>query len=90
MSKLWRMLLGFRMMALGMFSKQMFKCMMGRKVFGLAGWIWMVTWLVLWGNALVNGMVRAGLFRTNAMIDGMPPVRKLVECLVMDTWLHAL
>ena len=50
----------------------------------------MVTWLVLWGNALVDGMVQAGLFRTDAMIDGVPPVHKLVEHLVMDTRLHVL
>ena len=91
-SELWRMLLGFGMMAPGMFGEQMFTRMTGRKVCGLAGWIWTMTWLVLWGNALIDGMVRAGLFRTDTMIDGVPPVRKLVERLVMDldTWLHTL
>jgi len=91
-SELWRMLLGFGMMAPGMFAERTFKQLTGRKVCGLAGWVWTMTWLVLWGNVIVDGFVRAGLFRANAFIDGVPPLRALVERLVMnfDTWLHAM
>ncbi|KAF8546165.1 hypothetical protein OG21DRAFT_1451187 [Imleria badia] len=91
-SEFWRMLVGFGMMAPGMFAEKIFTRLTGRKVCGLTGWVWTMTWLVLWGNFLIDGFVRAGLFRSGALIDGVPPVRKLVERLVMDfdTWLHAV
>ncbi|KAI9569882.1 hypothetical protein HD554DRAFT_458450 [Boletus coccyginus] len=91
-SKLWRMLLGFGMMVPGMFAERAFKQLTGRKVCGLAGWVWTMTWLVLWGNVLMDGFMRAGLFRAGAFTDGVPPLQALVERLVMcfDTWLHAV
>ncbi|KAI9574142.1 hypothetical protein HD554DRAFT_2010885 [Boletus coccyginus] len=91
-SELWRMLLGFGMMAPGMFAEQAFKQLTGRKVCGLVGWVWTMTWLVLWGNVLMDGFVRAGLFWTDALIDAVPSLRALVERLVVDfdTWLHSV
>ena len=89
-SEFWRMLVGFGMMALGILTERAFTQLTARKVCGLAGWIWTMTWLVLWGNVIMDGMVRAGFFRSGALIDGVPPLRNVVERLVMgfDTWLH--
>jgi len=91
-SKLWRMLLGFGMMVPGMFAERAFKQLTGRKVCGLAGWVWTMTWLVLWGSVLMDGFARAGLFRVETFIDGVLPLRALVERPVaaFDTWLHAV
>ena len=89
-SELWRMVVGFVMMAPGLFAEQAFKWLTGRKVCGLAGWIWTMTWLAMWGSVIIDGFVRVGLFRGDAFIDGIPPLRWLVERLVMgfDAWLH--
>jgi hypothetical protein len=91
-SELWRMLVGFGMMAPGILAERTFEQLTGRKVCGLAGWVWTMTWLVLWGNFIMDGFVRAGLFRFGAFIYVMPPMRTLVEHLVMDfdTWLHVV
>lgn len=91
-SEPWRMLVGFGMMAPGMFAEQAFKQLTGMKVRGLAGWVWTMSWILLWGNVIVDGFVRVGLFRTDSFIDGVPPLRTLVERLVMnfDTWLHVV
>ena len=86
----WRMVVGFGMMAPGILAERAFTRVTGRKVRGLAGWIWTMTWLILWGNVIMDGMVRAGYFWPDTLIDGVPPLRNLVEYLVMgfDTWLH--
>jgi hypothetical protein len=91
-SELWRLLVGFGMMAPGIFAERAFKQLTGRRVGGLAGWVWTMTWLVLWGNLLIDGFMRAGLFRADAFTDGVPSLRGLVERLVMDfdTWLHTV
>lgn len=92
-SELWRMVVGFGMMAPGIFAELAFEWLTGRKVCGLAGWVWTMTWLALWGNVIIDGFVRAGLFRSGAvLIDGVPLLRMLVERLVtdFDTWLHAV
>ncbi|KAF8447226.1 hypothetical protein L210DRAFT_3390662 [Boletus edulis BED1] len=91
-SELWRMVLGFGMMAPAIFAEQTFKRWTGKKVCGMAGWVWTMTWLVLWGNVLVDGFARAGIFRADALIDGVPPLRTLVERLAMDldAWFHAV
>ncbi|KAG8216343.1 hypothetical protein J3R82DRAFT_6420 [Butyriboletus roseoflavus] len=91
-SEAWRMLVGFGMMAPGMFAEDAFKQLTGRKVCGPAGWIWTMSWILLWANVIIDGFVRAGLFRAGSFIDGVPPLRMLVERLVVDfdTWLHAV
>ncbi|KAG8216341.1 hypothetical protein J3R82DRAFT_6417 [Butyriboletus roseoflavus] len=75
-------LVGFGMMAPGMFAEDAFKQLTGRKVCGLAGWIWTMSWILLWGNVIMDGFVRAGLFDARSFIDGVPPLRTLVERLV--------
>jgi len=91
-SELWRLLVGFGMMAPGIFAERIFRQITGRRVCGLAGWVWTMTWLVLWGNFVIDGFMRVGLFRADAFIDGVPSLRMLVEHLVkdFDTWLHAI
>ena len=91
-SEPWRMLVGFGMMAPGILAERTFTQLTGRKICGLAGWVWTMTWLVLWGNFIIDGFARAALFKLGVLVDVVPPLRRLVECLVMnfDTWLHAV
>ena len=90
-SEPWRMIVGFMMMVPGIFAEPLFKQLTGRRVCGVAGWIWTTTWLVVWGSVVMDGFVRAGLFKSDTLIDGIPPLRSLVERLVMylDARLHA-
>ncbi|KIJ59718.1 hypothetical protein HYDPIDRAFT_100254 [Hydnomerulius pinastri MD-312] len=77
--ELWRMLLSFGMMATGVVGERVFLVLTGRKVGGLAGWIWTMSWLILWGNAMVDGWARAGMFGCSSFVDSATPVRALVE-----------
>jgi hypothetical protein len=48
--ELWRMLVSFGMMALGVVGERVFRQWTGRKVGGLVGWAWTMAWLNLWGH----------------------------------------
>ena len=91
-SKFWRMLVGYGMMAFGIILEQLFKHVTGRKVRGLAGWVWTGGWILLWGNVIADGYTRTGGFGLATPIDFVLPVRMLVEYLVteFDSWLHAI
>ncbi|KAF8546977.1 hypothetical protein OG21DRAFT_1501766 [Imleria badia] len=78
-SEFWRILVGFGMMALGIIMEDVFKDVTGRTVRGLAGWVWTMGWIVLWGNVMVDAFARAGSFGFPTPIDLVLPVRKLVE-----------
>ncbi|KAF8546979.1 hypothetical protein OG21DRAFT_1517737 [Imleria badia] len=90
-SEFWRMVVGFGMMAPGIIIEDAFKDVTGRNVRGLSRWVW-TGWILLWGNVIVDGFMRAGMFRFPTLIDFAPPVRMLVEYLVteFDNWLHAI
>lgn len=91
-SEFWRMLIGFGMMGLGIIIEDIFKDVTGREVHGLSGWVWTMGWNLLWGNVIIEGYTRAGLFRSLTFIDSVTPVRVLVEYLVteFDSLLHAI
>ncbi|KAF9242037.1 hypothetical protein BU15DRAFT_44354 [Melanogaster broomeanus] len=88
--ELWRMLVSFGMMAVGVLGERIFLRLTGRKVEGLMGWVWTMTWLILWGNLMVDAWVRGGMFGYPSFIDSVTPVRVLVERSVMafDVWLR--
>ncbi|KAF8838766.1 hypothetical protein BDN67DRAFT_1012866 [Paxillus ammoniavirescens] len=90
--ELWRMLVSFGMMALGVVGERIFRQWTGRKVGGLAGWVWTMGWVNLWGALMVDGWARAGMFGCSSFVDSVTPVRTLVEHTVMsfDAWLHTL
>ncbi|KAG2071479.1 hypothetical protein BDR04DRAFT_1231095 [Suillus decipiens] len=52
-SEMWRSLLPFGMMGVGMLIE---RAVAGNKTGGWIGWIWTMCWLVLWGNMVVDGM----------------------------------
>ena len=91
-SEAWRMLVGFGMMAPGVLAERAFYRLTGNKVEGVLGWVWTMTWLVLWGTVLTEGCARAGGFGDSTYIDIVVPVRDLVERLVMgfDVQLRAI
>ena len=91
-SEFWRVLVGFGMMAPGIIIEDVFKNITGRKVRGLFGRVWTLVWMFLWGNVIVEGFARAGIFGYPTPIDLVPPVRTSVEYLVtqFDNLLHAV
>ena len=91
-SELWRMVVGFGMMAPGILIEDLLKYVTGRKVQGLAGWVWTMGWLLWWGSTIADGWRRAHLFGLPTLIDLVPPVRMLVEYPVtrFDNFLHAI
>ncbi|KAH7889156.1 hypothetical protein F5I97DRAFT_1947396 [Phlebopus sp. FC_14] len=85
------MLLAFGMMATGVVAEGVFTRVTGRIVGGWAGWMWTMSWLVLWGNVMVDGWARAGMIGSSGnFLEVIPEVRKFVEQWVMafDTCLH--
>ncbi|KAG8218009.1 hypothetical protein J3R82DRAFT_6201 [Butyriboletus roseoflavus] len=69
----WNMLVGFGMMAPGIVAERAFYEMTGRRVGGVAGWIWTMSWLLLWGNVMIEGFARAGMFGCSSSIDSALP-----------------
>lgn len=91
-TEMWRMLASFGLMAPAILSERMFYRLTGRKVGGVAGWVWTMGWLILCGNVMVDGFARAGMFGSSSPIDSRSPVQGLVENLVVDfdAWLHTI
>jgi hypothetical protein len=90
--EIWWMLLGFGMMGPGILAERAFHQLTGKSVGGVAGWVWTIAWLLLWGNVIVEGFARAGMFGCASIVDSSFPVRISVEHLVVDfdAWLHTI
>ncbi|KAG1795364.1 uncharacterized protein HD556DRAFT_384039 [Suillus plorans] len=88
-SEMWRMMLPFGMMGIGMVIE---RAVSGNKTGGWIGWTWTMCWLVLWGNVMVDGWARTGLFGSSSALDSATPVRQPIERLVrtFDEYLHAI
>ncbi|KAG2367224.1 hypothetical protein BDR07DRAFT_1394044, partial [Suillus spraguei] len=87
-SEMWRSLLPFGMMGVGMVIE---RAVAGNKTGGWIGWIWTMCWLVLWGNMIVDGWARTGVLGGSTILDSVTPVRQPIERLVrmFDEYLHA-
>jgi len=87
----WWMLVGFGMNAVGILAERAFHQLTGRKVGGVLGWAWTMAWLALWGNMIVEGFAREGMFGCWSPFGQGSPLGKSVERLVIDfdLWLHA-
>ena len=90
--EIWWMLAGFGMMGPGILAERAFHRLTGRRVGGLVGWVWTMSWLLLWGNVIVEGFARGGMFSCMSAIDTGSPWRASVERLAIDfdVWLHTL
>ncbi|KAG1795366.1 uncharacterized protein HD556DRAFT_384502 [Suillus plorans] len=88
-SEMWRMMLPFGMMGIGMVIE---RAVAGNKTGGWMGWVWTMCWLVLWGNVMVDGCARTGTLGGSNVFDSATPVRQPIERLVrtFDEYLHAI
>ena len=91
-AEIWWMLVGFGMMGPGILAERTFHQLTGRRVGGVVGWVWTVSWLLLWGNVIVEGFARAGLLGRASFVESLLPVRISLEDLVVDfdDWLHTI
>ena len=91
-AEFWWMLVGFGMMAPGVLAERAFHQLTGRRVGGVVGWVWTMSWLLLWGNVIIEGLARGGMFGCTTAIDTGSPLRGSVERLTrdFDLWLHTL
>ena len=88
----WRMIIGFGMMAPGMIAERAYYKCTGNKVGGIVGWVWTMSWLLVWGNVIAEGFLQVGMFGQPSAIDSDIKVWVLLEKLVMDfdAWLHRI
>ena len=88
----WRLIVGFGMMAPGIFVERAFKQLTGRRVGGVVGWIWTMAWFLLWGNLIVDACARAGMFEIFEVSESVVPGQRVTRRLVanFDAWLHAM
>ncbi|KAL4068169.1 hypothetical protein J3A83DRAFT_4097323 [Scleroderma citrinum] len=88
--EMWCMLLSFGMMATGIVLEDIFTALTGRKFDGWNGRLWAMAWMVVWGNLMVDGFARAGMFASTSVSDSASPLRAFVEhyVLAFDRWLR--
>ena len=90
--EIWRQLVGFGMMGVGILAERAFHQLTGRRVGGVVGWVWALSWLLLWGNVVVEGFARVGMFGRASFVESLLPVRISLEDLMVDFdgWLHTI
>ncbi|OAX39692.1 hypothetical protein K503DRAFT_791816 [Rhizopogon vinicolor AM-OR11-026] len=86
--EMWRMLLPFGMMGVGVVLE---RTVAGKNVGGWTGWVWTMFWMILWGNVIIDGWARAGMLGGSSILDSATPVRQPIERLVrtFNEYLHA-
>ncbi|KAF8126064.1 membrane bound O-acyl transferase family-domain-containing protein [Boletus edulis] len=90
--EIWWMLVGFGMMIPGILAERVFYRLTGKRVCGVLGWMWTMTWLTLWSHLIIEGYARGGMFGCTNTVDSMLPVQISVDRLVadFDVWLHTI
>ena len=90
--EMWCMFLSFGMMAAGIVLEDVFTALTGRQVGGWKGRLWLMAWMLVWGNLMVDGFARAGMFASADVMGSASSARALVEhyVLAFDRWLRAL
>jgi len=69
----------FMMMGVGCILEDLFKSISGRKVQSWWGWLWTMTWIVGWGNWLVDAWATTGLLGSTIMPDVTQQVLLAIE-----------
>ena len=88
----WRMIVGFGMMGPVILVERAFKRLTGRRVSGVVGWVWTTTWLLVFGNMIIDAFAKAGAFGHFSFTEDVVPGRQVVRGLVtsFDAWLRTL
>ena len=88
----WETVVGFGMMGSVILVEWAFKQLTGRRVGGVVGWVWTMTWLLVFGNMIVDAFAKAGVFGHFSFTEDVVPGRQVVRGLVtnLDAWLRTL
>ena len=62
----------FLMQGVGVVMEHAWKQATGRRVGGVAGWLWTFSWLVLWGHPMVDAWARKGLLGADLFPLNLP------------------
>ncbi|KAF8841251.1 hypothetical protein BDN67DRAFT_901941 [Paxillus ammoniavirescens] len=71
----------FLMHGVGVMMEGVWKRVTGRRVGGLVGWLWVVTWFVIWGNLMVDAWARRGLLGCELIPQPYRPTTMLLNLL---------
>ena len=67
------MMVFFVMQGVGVVMEHACKQVTGRRVGGITGWLWTISWLVLWGQTIVDVWARRGLLGSELSPDDYRP-----------------
>ena len=68
-------------MGIGVLAEGYWQNVTGKKVGGLFGWLWTMTWMVTGGNILVDGWMRTGLGGGEVLPPAAQPVTLMMKYL---------
>ena len=69
----------FLLMGLGAIMEGAFQRATGLRVGGWLGWLWTMSWTLVWGTPLIDGWARRGMFATDFFPDRLRPGKILVD-----------
>ncbi|KAI0067201.1 hypothetical protein BV25DRAFT_1819506 [Artomyces pyxidatus] len=76
----------FVMMGVGCALEGVWKEKTGLKVRGVVGWVWTMTWLIVWGSLIVDAWARRGLIISKMSPDSQRPALYWVK--VVQRWVE--
>ena len=72
----------FLIMGLGAAMEVAFKTATGMCVRGFSGWLWTMSWTVMWGTLLIDGWARNGMLSSEFFPDRLRPGKALVDAII--------
>ena len=71
----------FLLMGLGAIMEIVFGNVTGMRVQGFAGWLWTMSWTLMWGTLMLDGWARHGML-ANVFPDRLRPGKALVDAII--------
>ena len=72
----------FLLMGIGTVIEYAFNEMTDIRVEGFSGWLWTMSWIVMWGTLLIDGRARHGLLSSEFFPDHLRPGKALVDAII--------
>lgn len=72
----------FLLMGVGVLLERLWEVSSGRKVRGIGGWVWTMSWTVFWGRYMVDAWARRGLVASDFISEPYRPGKAIVGFLL--------
>ncbi|KAI9443929.1 hypothetical protein H4582DRAFT_1917860 [Lactarius indigo] len=72
----------FLLMGLGATMEDAFEKATGTSVQGFSGWLWTMSWSIMWGRHIFDGLVRSGMLASEFFPYGLRPGKALVDAII--------